>query len=385
MPNNPLNRIRARVASIMDDKEGGGFFSLTTLFFVISVCFGAVLKLRGFLYQKGFLKTNRLPCKVISVGNLAVGGTGKTPMTLYLAGLVQRLGYRPVVISRGYKGRAEKSGGIVSNGKTILMTAEMAGDEPVMMAENMKNVPVLVGRDRFKIGLLAMEKFSPDVIILDDAFQHLKLSRDIDLVLLDDRHPFGNHHLLPRGILREPVSALARGSAFVMTRFDESSSHRPAHQENLFKGKPMFKAMHTPYVWQHSVADPASESTVNQGREFIEDDRLRNYTVYAFSGIVGNSDFRGVLKGFGCRLVGYSELPDHHPYTFGELEDIFRAAKDAGAEALATTEKDYARIRHQLSLPLDLLIVGIEMTFADKADKEDSFDAFIEHQLSHLP
>jgi len=371
----------------MEKEEGGAFFSFETFLLVLSVCFGVILKLRGWLFQKGIFKTSKLPCKVISVGNLAVGGTGKTPMTIYVAGLLQRLGYRPVVISRGYRGRAERSGGVVSDGEALLMTADMAGDEPVMMAESMKQIPVLVGQNRHDIGQLAMQKFSPDVIIFDDAFQHRKLARDIDLVLLDTHRPFGNGHLLPRGALREPASALARGSAFVMTRFDEPShqrwDHHPwEHGEAFMTGKPVFMARHTPYVWQHAVRDSSPVSAAYPDRERLQDDRLQNYRVYAFSGIVRNSDFRAAVKGFGCRIAGYAEFPDHHTYTQGELDRIFRSAEEAGAEALVTTDKDYARIVHRFSWPLNLLVVGIKITFVPD---DDSFDHFIERRLSRLP
>jgi tetraacyldisaccharide 4'-kinase len=134
-------------------------------------------------------------------------------MTIHLAEMLHRLGYKPVVISRGYKGGAEKRGGIVSDGRTFFMTAEKTGDEPLMMARRLQpiGVPVVVGRNRFRSGMLALRAFRPDVILLDDAYQHLKLWRDLDLVLLDGARPFCNTHLLPRGILREPVSALDRG------------------------------------------------------------------------------------------------------------------------------------------------------------------------------
>ena len=150
---------------------------------------------------------------VVSVGNITVGGTGKTPMTIYVAQKLQQSGVRVAVISRGYKGRAESGGGVVSDGRNLLMDSEQAGDEPYLMAGRLKNIPVIVGKNRFAAGMLAINKFQSEVIVLDDAFQHLKLSRDIDLILLDYTRPFGNTHLLPRGILREPVTALRRATA----------------------------------------------------------------------------------------------------------------------------------------------------------------------------
>ncbi len=223
-----MSNIKQKIKAIMTDEGKSRLLSFESFLFVISLLYGGVVKLREFFYKKKMLKSERLPCKVISVGNVTVGGTGKTPMTIYVAELLNRLGYKVAILSRGYKGGAEKTGGIVSDGRTIFMEPDMSGDEPFMLAAKLKNTPVIVGKNRFEAGMLAIKKFKPDIIVLDDAFQHLKLVRDINLVLSDCRRPFGNTHMLPRGTLREPLSALLRGDAFILTRSDAPMS---AHSE----------------------------------------------------------------------------------------------------------------------------------------------------------
>ena len=154
--------------------------------------YAGVMRLRAALYKRGICRAAKLPCRVISVGNLSVGGTGKTPMVLYLAEALKAGGLKVVVISRGYRGRFEKMGGIVSDGQSVLAGAADSGDEPQILARQLKGVPVVVGEDRYRAGRRACTAFAPDVILLDDAFQHLKLRRDLDLVLVDGGRPLGN-------------------------------------------------------------------------------------------------------------------------------------------------------------------------------------------------
>jgi tetraacyldisaccharide 4'-kinase len=170
-----MNPLTKKIHTLMHTDPSGRPSYLELFMFGLSIIYGAVLKIRASGYKRGLLRSKKLPCKVISVGNITAGGTGKTPMTVFLARRIHQMGYRAAVISRGYRGRAEKSGGIVSNGREIFMGPQLAGDEPFMMATRLKTieVPVLVGQDRYRSGLLALDKFNPDVIVLDDGFQHL--------------------------------------------------------------------------------------------------------------------------------------------------------------------------------------------------------------------
>lgn len=187
----------------------------------LSLLYGGAHRLRCVAYQRGWRRTHRLSCPVVSIGNLVAGGTGKTPMTQFIARHAQHLGYHPVILSRGYKGRAERKGGVVSDGTTVLMTPEMAGDEPFMLASSLTGIPVIVGQDRYRSGCLAIKQFQPDLILLDDGFQHIRLARDLNILLLDNHRPMGNGYLLPRGILREPLAAIKRADVVVFTRAEK--------------------------------------------------------------------------------------------------------------------------------------------------------------------
>jgi tetraacyldisaccharide 4'-kinase len=354
-----ITDLKKRIEAIMIDGEGKANFPISAFLSACSILYSGAVQLRSVLYSKGVIRSKRLPCMVISIGNITLGGTGKTPMTIYTAQLVQRLGYQVVVISRGYKGNAEKIGGVVSNGSQILMTADDAGDEPFMMAYKLDQIPVVVGQDRFTSGMLAIRKFDPQVVILDDGFQHLRLWRDMDLVLLDHSRPFGNNHLFPRGILREPISALQRGDALILTRSDVPATTAFDDHIPLAPNQPVFRSFHVSHVYK-----------VMQGKT-IEYDQggLKGCRVYAFAGIARNDDFRHTLKAFECKIKGFLAFPDHHRYSSSDIDKILRSAQAAEAEVLITTEKDHARMSNLLKWPIDLLVVGIEVSFGNQADR----------------
>ncbi|MFC1858621.1 tetraacyldisaccharide 4'-kinase [Thermodesulfobacteriota bacterium] len=340
--------------------------------YAISLVYGGAVKLRGNCYHRGIYRLRQLPCVVLSIGNITVGGTGKTPTAMYVARLLQRLKLKPAVISRGYRGSAEKDLGIVSTGKKVLMTPETAGDEPFMMATNLSGIPVVVGQNRYDAGALAIREFDPDVLVLDDAFQHQKLHRDIDIVLLDYLKPFGNHHLLPRGPLREPISSMLRGDAFIRTRFSRRHGENGMEYQKTFErfsqGKPVFKSSHVPRIFKetHGKLSPYRFDFSN----------MRD--AYAFSGIARNSDFRDTLTDLGCHLKGFSEFPDHHAYQKKDLEKILISAQKTTAECIITTEKDFTRIPKHMEWPTDLFVIGIEVDFGDDTDR---FHHFIEKEV----
>ncbi len=173
--------------------------------------YSLALRLRALLYRSGILKTHRLPRPVISIGNITVGGTGKTPVTAYIARFLLAQGYRVAVLSRGYGGSLEGQTCVVSDGATIMLSARECGDEPYLLASTVPGLMVVIGTDRYAAGQLAMQQLSPDIFLLDDGFQHLRLHRDLNILLLDFSRPFGNGLTLPAGILREPLSAVTPG------------------------------------------------------------------------------------------------------------------------------------------------------------------------------
>lgn len=373
-----MNRIRARIECLMADDGKNDFPSLGWFLFVLSLIYQFVSQTRALLYEKRVLKAKRIPCPVISVGNLAAGGTGKTPMTIYLAELAKKNGYNPVVVSRGYRGEAEKKGGIVCDGETILMDVRSSGDEPYMMAKSLKSVPVMVGRDRYHSCMVALQKFNPDLIILDDAFQHLQLSRNMDIVLMDHLKPLGNRRLLPRGPLREPVGALKRGDMFVFTRAETSATSWPERLDGVLTGKTLFFTTHQPYLHHLEFGSNSITGGNKRVAEQMGMDIIKGKKMYLFSGIAQNRHFRNSVSAYGGIESGFVEFPDHHFYSMEEMETIFRNSEKTGAELLVTTEKDFMRMTGDVSLPLDLVVIGVRISF-----KEDAalFESLINEKL----
>lgn len=375
--------LKKRVEEIMQsDDSQHPVWPASVLKFVAGL-YGVGQRLRAEMYHRHIVRSKRLPCRVIAIGNITVGGTGKTPMTLFLTRLLQRLGYQPGVISRGYKGRAEKVGAVVSDGRSVLIGPDQAGDEPFLMACRLTHVPVVVGADRFAVGHMMLKEFDVDVIVLDDAFQHLKLDRDLDLVLLDRNRPFGNGHLLPRGILREPVSSLERAHGFILTRSDAPVGGGAAISieslQNMLPKEHIFTSRHVPYYYLVDKGQSVRfEEISNQS---VSDDfgTLKDRTVFAFSGIGRNDDFKRTVESFNCGISGFRFFPDHHDYSRNDIDQICRSAQDTGADMIMTTEKDHARLAHISAWPLDLVVAGVRISFGEDAD---AFEKFIRKQLA---
>ena len=350
--------------------------------YAFSAVYAAGAAFRAFLYRKNILTSCRLPCFVISVGNITAGGTGKTPMTIYLAKLLQSMGYRTVILSRGYRGKLVKKGGIVSDGNSVLTEPDDSGDEPYMMALALGNVPVLVGRNRCKSAGLAMQMFHPDIILLDDGFQHMKLKRDLDLVLLDCEKPLGNGHVLPRGMLREPVSALKRGHCLILTRCESYSPGKNTVLSDIWGSIPVFRICHIPYI-HHITDEQGQKLSPPDGQEKWEISVLKNRRVFAFSGIARNDIFVRTVEKLGCTVAGSKGFPDHHPYSEADMQEIRRLAGEKNAELMVTTEKDSVRIPRVLisadmGFSAGMAVIGIEISFGDEAD---TFAAFIRERV----
>jgi len=373
---NLLNKIE----DVMYDRNHDIFFPFKSLLTAIASGNECIVRVRNTLYKKKILQTKKLPCTVISIGNITVGGTGKTPVTIYVAKLIEKLGYKVAIISRGYKGKLEKTGGIVSDGENIFVDAFDAGDEPYMIASKLKTIPVVVGRDRFKAGKIAVKTFSPDVIILDDAFQHLKLARDINLILLDHACPFGNRHLAPRGILREPVSALLRSDAVIFTRSDSKGTTFEKDRP-FMQNKPIFKSFHKPYLYK--IISGNQDNDISNADRLHHDSvgYLKGKHVVAFSGIAKNDDFFHTLCKLGCNIKKHITFTDHYPYLNKDLEAIFEVAKNVCADCVVTTEKDYMRVMHMRPWPINLAVIGVEISFGNDTA---AFDDFIQSQLPSL-
>jgi tetraacyldisaccharide 4'-kinase len=289
-------------------------------------------RLRLQTYRSGWAAVDRLPCRVISVGNLTLGGTGKTPMVEAIATVLRRHGARVAVLSRGYGGTHREAITVVSDGARGFVSPDIAGDEPSLLAERLTGIPVLVARNRFAAGKLAVERFGVEVVVLDDGFQHIQLVRDLDIVLLDASRPFGTGRLFPRGDLREPPTALARADMIVLTRWE------PGMQEALSIPLPSIPPIY------RSRHEPSTVCVLQDGR-VLPPSALRGRRLVAFCGIAMPEDFHRMLQRLGAVVVAFHPFPDHHPYTPRELEALSRTAGQLGAEALVTTEKDSMRLR----------------------------------------
>jgi len=328
--------------------------------------YGTAMRYRARLYQRRRLTSHRLPCKVVSVGNITIGGTGKTPMALYLARMINAAGCRTAVISRGYRGRAEKQGGVVSDGHLIRMGPDVAGDEPYLMAQQLlpMGIPVIVGRNRVRSGWLAAKRFHTEVLVLDDGFQHLRLQRDLDLVLLDARRPFGNGFPLPRGILREPIPALSRADACLLTRCPLEVVGRKPRPENATASprlpgagdRRVFPAAHVPYVAEWISGGRTDRPPGVPPRE----DMLRQ-PIFAFSGIARNDDFQAALREMGFDLRGWADFDDHHGYSRTDIAALEGRADRQGAGIMVTTQKDRVKIDPAWVQRMPLLVVGVQM------------------------
>ena len=352
------------------DRDSLGNRSLKFVLALLSAVYRSVVCSRLLLYRFGFLKGKRLPCFVLSIGNLAAGGTGKTPMTIHSAKMLLAAGYKVVIISRGYKRQFGKAVRVVSDGENIHCSVRESGDEAYMMASSV-NCPVIVGKSRYHSGRLAIEKFNPDVILLDDAFQHLALEQDLKLLLLDSRHPFGNGALLPRGPLREPVESIGRSDAVVMTRGfgEEGASVHPRVKEI---GVPVFQTFHVTGISRVVVngADTGQSEKSASSRKKI----------FLFSAVANNDLFIHSCRELGFHICGNLEFSDHFWYTDRDLERVLRRSRETGAECIGTTEKDYVKIQKWIADLPELIVFDIEIGFSK--EDGDAFKRFIHNRLT---
>jgi len=305
--------------------RGAGEHLLYVVLLPFSWMFGLLACLRRYLYRLGVLSVYRAPVPVVSVGNLSVGGTGKTPMVDYVVKLLLARNRRVGVVSRGYGGGDFGAVGVVSAGDGPLLSPEICGDEPYLLARRNPTAIVLVAPRRADGIRMAVERFGADVIVLDDGFQHLAVARDLDIVLLDASRPFGNGRLLPAGLLREPPSSLRRAGLVVLTRSDGSEDVDVALDVPLLRCR-------------HRLAEEAV--ALDGARMPLAD--LGGRRLVAFAGIADPGGFFSELADRGLHPFQRVALPDHVTYDRQTLE-LLRAAA-ISADFLVTTEKDGVKL-----------------------------------------
>ncbi len=344
---------------------------LSALFLIgrlFSPFYSLIMVLRAFLYRENILlKSQKLLVPVISIGNLTMGGTGKTPMVRYVTRLLLDRGLRPAIVSRGYGGKSTGKVNIVSDGASILLSPKMVGDEPFMLAEALPGVPVLTGPERARVARQAIREFGVNRIVMDDGFQHLAVMRDLDLVLFSARTLLGNGRVFPGGELREPLSALGRAHGFVITGVDSDNRVSVENFKRWLQGIlpeiPVFSGEYLPAgIWHSSLGKAC---TLAEAREL---------PVFAFAGIANPDSFRQTLRQEGFSLAGFKEFKDHHGYTAQDVTALVSVALAHGAQALITTEKDFVKLRPFCgAFPILALTIELHM--------EQGFDLFMAVQL----
>ncbi len=324
---------------------------------LLAFVYVAGLKIYLFPYRIGIRRQAKLPCPAISVGNLTVGGTGKTPMTRLVCELLVQRGFKPCVLIRGYRGENEFGSAVVSTGDTVELTAKQAGDEAYLLARLMPGVPIVAGKDRRKTGALAVERFKPDVIVLDDGMQFYQLHRDLEIVLLNAVKPFDNGWTFPRGLLREPPSHLRRAGLIVTTNSDKVDeielSELQARVGKIAPGIPIATA---------SFQADSLEALDRSPSHPVEWLSGRNVASYCALGDPGG--FEELLVRSGAEIVYQARFPDHHEPTMGELEEIIDMACRRGAEAVIVTEKDAVKLP-PIGRPLPFLALKGRLAVCD--------------------
>lgn len=295
--------------------------------------YGAIANLRKFLYEKAFFKSYSLNAPTVSVGNLTVGGTGKTPLVGYIAEYFSSLEENVCVLTRGYGRENSSERVLVSDGANIIEDVRKTGDEPLELAHMLKEKAVIVAdADRLNAGRWALEKFGTSVFVLDDAFQHLRVRRELDLVCIDATNPFGNRKVLPFGILREPIENIKRAGAIIITRanlIDENNLDDLKREVGNLTSAPIF----------------VSRSELEKLMPVKNVETVKPTRYFAFCGLGNPRNFFAQLKDENKEIVGEEAFPDHHLYSQDDMARIEKKARENGADALVTTGKDAVKFK----------------------------------------
>src|SRR5689334_2369624 len=334
---------------ILGRRHGARAALLRSLLYLLSLVYARLVQLRLFLYRKRIFRERALGCLVISIGNLTVGGTGKTPIVEKFARALQAGGRRVAILSRGYKSVAKPSKRswldrlrgvapdpprVVSDGQSILLDSLTAGDEPYMLANNLKDVVVLVDKDRVKSGLFAIKELKADTLLLDDGLQYLHLKHRLDIVLIDRQAPFGNEFLLPRGTLREPPRNLRRASYIFITKSTGASNEELIQRIRRYnRTAEIIECAHRPLYLEHLLTG-----------EQLPLERLDGTFVGSICGIAAPESFENGLSQLGAKVDLAKRYIDHHRYTTAEVLSFINRCVRRDLEMIITTEKDAVRM-----------------------------------------
>ncbi|MDD5729005.1 MAG: tetraacyldisaccharide 4'-kinase [Victivallales bacterium] len=350
--------------------------------FTASRFYRMAVQFRLWLYDKRVIRNRSIGCLVVSIGNMSCGGTGKTPVVEVFAKSLCQKGRRVAILSRGYRSKKipfwkkiiqrlrsenmETPPKIVSDGNNLLLNSRYAGDEPYMLATNLKDVAVLVDKDRVKSGLYAIDKFATDTLILDDGFQYLSLKPHINIVLVDSTDPFGNHHVLPRGILREPIKNLRRADYIFLTKSDGGGhlKHLKRFLSRHNRRAEIIECCHKP-----RYLEKVFERGERRDLEFLQGKKLA-----ALSAIACPDGFERFLGQLGGTIVYSKHYADHHRFSQQELIDFVNVSKSAKADIIVTTEKDAVRIPRLSRYDIEIFFLRVEI---DILSGRENFDQCI--------
>lgn len=353
---------------ILERRGGVRARFLRSFLYLLSLLYARAVQFRLWLYRKRLLRERNLGCLVISIGNLTVGGTGKTPVVEKFARALQHGGRRVAILSRGYKSvphrrrrallerlrnRRDDPPRVVSDGKALLLDSLTAGDEPYMLAHNLKNVAVLVDKDRVKSGLFAIEQMNADTLLLDDGLQYLHLRHRLDIVLVDRQAPFGNEFLLPRGTLREPPHNLRRASYIFITKSTAGSNADLIRRIRRYnRTAEIVECAHQP-LHLRNIANG----------EIVALSALNNTFIGSICGIAAPESFEAGLRELGANIEIAKRYADHHRYTEAELRTFINRCIRRDLEMIVTTEKDAVRfpVMGKTDVPIYFLRVEIEI------------------------
>lgn len=318
-----------------------------------AAAYRAALTARSASYRIGLLSTRGLPVPVISIGNVTVGGSGKTPLAEVVVLALREMGARPAIVSRGY-GRRTRGVRIVADGGGLRLGARDGGDEPVLLAERLPGVPIVVGESRYEAGAVAVGTCFANALVLDDGFQHRTLSKDLEIVVVSGSDPWGNGRLFPRGSLREPLSALKRAGLVVVTNTPNAGATSDIARVLRRRGSAatVLSGAYRPTSLRRGDHVRADASEALCGRK-----------VLILAGLAGPGGFVATAEGLGAEVAGLAEFPDHHWYTEGDLARVATRVSETGAEAVLTTEKDWVRLREMPrgDVPFWVLSVRLDM------------------------
>jgi len=353
---------------VLERRHGIRASILRAILYALSFIYDRLVQLRLYLYRKRILRERALGCLVISVGNLTVGGTGKTPVVEKFARALQVGGRRVAILSRGYKSVPRKRNWpdrlrrkdadpprVVSDGKSLLLDSLTAGDEPYMLAHNLKDVIVLVDKDRVKSGRFAIDRWGVDTLLLDDGLQYLHLKHRLDMVLVDRQAPFGNEFLLPRGTLREAPRNLRRASyIFITKNTGEPNDALIQRIRRYNRTAEIIECAHKPLYLQNVFSD-----------EQLPLERLRDAFIGSICAIAAPESFEGALKKLGAHVDLAKRYIDHHYYTEAELTNFMHRCIRRDLAMIVTTEKDAVRMPRlteaQVEVSIYFLRVEIEI------------------------